>query len=176
MKPAWDKLMKEYKGKEGALVADVDCTADGKSLCDREGVKGFPTIKWGDPKNLEDYQGGRDFKDLKKFADENLKPICGPENMDVCDEEQKKELEELLAMSEEDLQAKVDEGEKKIKDAEETFQTKLEELQNTYQEIMKTKDDTIAEVKSSGLGMYKSVAAFKKKSAGDADDKEKEEL
>jgi len=175
MKPAWDKLMKEYEGKDGALVADVDCTADGKSLCDREGVKGFPTIKWGDPKNLEDYQGGREFKDIKKFADENLKPICTPANMDVCDDDQKAEINKIMEMSEEDLQAKIDEAEQKIKDAEETFQTKLEELQNTYQEIMKTKDDTIDKVKSSGLGMYKSVAAFKKKAAAE-DGESKDEL
>jgi len=32
MKPAWDKLMKEYKGHASALVADVDCTAAGKPL------------------------------------------------------------------------------------------------------------------------------------------------
>jgi len=168
--------MKEYKGKEGALVADVDCTADGKSLCDKVGVKGFPTLKWGDPSNLEDYQGGRSFDDIKKFADENLKPLCTPANMDVCEDEEKAELEKYLAMSEEELQKMVDEGEKKIKDAEETFDKKLEELQATYQEIMKTKDDTIAEVKSSGLGMYKSVAAFKKKSADSKEEEEKDEL
>jgi len=47
MKPAWDKLMGEYKDHASALVADVDCTAEGKPLCDSNGVQGFPTIKWG---------------------------------------------------------------------------------------------------------------------------------
>jgi len=171
MKPAWDRLMKEYEGKDTALVADVDCTADGKSLCDKVGVKGFPTIKWGDPTNLEDYQGGRSFDDIKKFADENLKPLCTPDNMDICEAEQKAELEKLLALPLDDVQAKVDEMEKAIEDAQTTFDTTLEQLQSTYQEIMKTKDETIENVKKSGLGMYKAVLAFKKKG-----ESEKEEL
>merc|ERR550537_1728676 len=79
MKPAWDKLMKKYK----------DCTADGKDLCETHGVEGFPTIKWGDPSALEDYDGGRDFEELKTFVDANLKPMCSPKNIDLCDAEKK---------------------------------------------------------------------------------------
>ena len=51
----------------------------GKPLCDSNGVRGFPTIKYGSPSALEDYEGGRDFDSLKKFADENLGPSCGPD-------------------------------------------------------------------------------------------------
>ena len=40
-----------------ALVADVDCTTEGKPLCEENGVQGFPTIKWGSPDALEDYEG-----------------------------------------------------------------------------------------------------------------------
>merc|ERR1719479_657963 len=72
MKPAWDRLMKDFKDSKTALVADVDCTTEGKPLCDSNGVKGFPTIKYGDPNNLEKYEGGRDYDSLKEFADENL--------------------------------------------------------------------------------------------------------
>jgi len=52
MKPAFDKLMKEYEGHATAGVFDVDCTAAGKPLCDSNGVRGFPTIKYGDPNSL----------------------------------------------------------------------------------------------------------------------------
>jgi len=170
--------MKAYDGKKDALIADVDCTAAGKPLCDQVGVKGYPTLKWGSPDDLQDYQGGRGFDELKKFADENLKPICAPGNLDLCEEEDKKKIEEIMAMSDEDLQAKIEEGDKAIADAEETFQTKLTELQNTYQEIMKTKDDTIDEVKKSGLGMLKSVLSFKKNSESEEEKEEeaKDEL
>merc|ERR1712066_384644 len=112
MKPAWDKLMKNWnKGDrmKTSLVADVDCTAEGKPLCETHGVEGFPTIKWGDPSALEDYEGGREAKDLKKFAKENLKPLCSPKNIDLCDEEKKKQIHDLQAMSTEDLRAKIEE-------------------------------------------------------------------
>lgn len=61
MKPDWDKLMEEFAGRDTQLVGDVDCTAEGKPICDSNDVKGFPTIKYGDPADLQDYQGGRDF-------------------------------------------------------------------------------------------------------------------
>jgi len=170
MKPAWDKLMAEFKDSKTALVADVDCTAAGKPLCDANGVQGFPTIKYGDPSALEKYEGGRDFDSLKKFADENLKPMCSPANMELCDDEQKAELETLLAMDEADLESKIAEGEKKIEDAESTFKEELQKLQDSYQELMKTKEDTIAEVKSSGLGRMKSVLAHRKKGGDDKDE------
>ena len=92
MKPDWDKLMEEFKDSKTQGVYDVDCTADGKPLCDANGVKGFPTLKWGDPSVLQDYQGGRDFDSLKKHAEENLKPMCSPSNIDRCDYGKKKEI------------------------------------------------------------------------------------
>ena len=59
MKPAWDKLMAEYTDSSTILVGDVDCTADGKSKCEDVGVQGYPTIKYGSPDDLQDYEGGR---------------------------------------------------------------------------------------------------------------------
>jgi len=170
MKPAWDKLMKDFKDSSSALVADVDCTAEGKPLCDANGVQGFPTIKYGDPSALEKYEGARDYDSLKKFADENLKPMCSPANMDLCDDDQKVELNKLLEMDLSDLEAAITDGEKKIEEAEETFKTELQKLQDSYQELMKTKEDTIAEVKSSGLGRMKSVLAHRNKGGDDKDE------
>jgi len=169
MKPAWDKLMKDFKDSKSALVADVDCTAEGKPLCDANGVQGFPTIKYGDPNALEKYEGGRDYDTLKKFADENLKPLCSPANQDLCEEDQLAELKKYLDMDMADLDKAIKDGDQKIADAESTFKSELEKLQNAYQGLMKTKDDTIAEVKASGLGTMKSVLAYKK---SNKDDKE----
>ena len=47
----------------------------------------------------------------------------------------------------------------KIKNAGDTFDEKLKELQATYEELQKTRDDTIAEVKASGLCLMKAVQA-----------------
>merc|ERR1711966_147339 len=99
----------EFKDSATALVADVDCTAGGQSLCNEVGVRGYPTIKYGDPNNLEDYKGGRDFDSLKKFAEENLGPTCGPANLDLCDDEKKAEIERFSAMSATEIEAAVKE-------------------------------------------------------------------
>jgi len=161
MKPAWDKLMKEYEGHATAGVFDVDCTAEGKPLCDSNGVRGFPTIKYGDPNNLEDYEGGRDFDDLQKFASENLKPSCGPANLDLCDDDKKSQIEGFLAMSDDDLNAEIAKKDEEIEAAESTFKSEVEKLQAKYESLMADKDKTIEDVKASGLGLMKACKAFK---------------
>ena len=167
MKPAWETLMGDFKDHASALVADVDCTAEGKPLCDSNGVQGFPTIKWGAYGSMEDYQGGRTYDDLKKFADENLKPACGPANLDLCDDEKKAEIEKIMALSDDDIATQIEEGEQKMKDADTTFEEAVKELQATYEGLQKTKEAALAEVKASGLGLMKSVKAAKSKAAKD---------
>lgn len=168
MKPDWDKLMSEFEGSATQLVADVDCTSDGgKPLCDANGVKGFPTLKWGDPTDLQDYQGGRSLDDLRKFAEENLKPQCSVANIDLCDAEKKAQIEKYLAMSEEDLKAAVAAEETKLEEAETNFKKEVEKLQATYTSLSEAKDKTIADVKASGLGLMKSVLNAPKKTGSD---------
>jgi protein disulfide-isomerase-like protein len=171
MAPDWEKLMTEYADHATVTVAEVDCTTAGKPLCDSNGVKGFPTIKHGDPANLDDYQGGRTYADFSKFA-KGLKPLCSPSNMDLCDDEQKKKIEEVQALSMDDLEAKISEGDKKAADAESLFTTEVEKLQKAYQKLQSDKEEALEEIKSSGLGLYKSVLAAKKKAEAGA----KEEL
>jgi hypothetical protein len=72
MKPDWDKLMKKFEKDDALLVADVDCTADGQSLCSKHRVRGYPTVMYGSPTAMQKYMGGRDFESLAKFADEVL--------------------------------------------------------------------------------------------------------
>lgn len=122
----------DFEGNPGSLVADVDCTAAGKPLCDSNGVEGFPTIKYGDPNALEKYEGGRDYDALSSFAKENLGPSCGPANLELCDAEQKAEIAKIQAMSDADLDASIAEKEKTIEDAEAKFKAGLDELQSTH--------------------------------------------
>ena len=68
MKPDWDKLTVKFEDNPTVLIADVDCTAEGKPLCDANGVEGFPTLKHGSPDNLQEYEGGRDYDELLTFA------------------------------------------------------------------------------------------------------------
>merc|ERR1712226_329083 len=167
MKPAWDKLMKEYKGHASALVAEVDCTAAGKSLCDANGVKGFPTIKFGDPSALEDYSGGRNFEDLSKFAQLNLKPMCSPTKIELCDEDKKIEIERLMSMDGKDLKGLIETEEKKLEKAEDIFKEEVQKLQEKFQQLMAEKDSAINAVKKSGLGLMKSVRSANVKASKD---------
>jgi len=121
------------------------------------------TIKWGDPSSLEDYEGGRDYEALKTFAKENLKPICSPANLDLCDAAKKKEIEDLQALDLAALEAKVEEKKKLIKDTETLFEAEVKQLQDTYQKLQDNKDATIKEVKASGLSLMSAVLATRKK-------------
>lgn len=170
MAPDWEKLSEDFKGSETALVAEVDCTADGKPLCDANGVKGFPTLKYGDPAALEDYQSGRSYEDLSSFAKENLKPMCSVKNIDLCEDDKKALIEKYLATDDAELTKLIETEEKKVEKAEEDFQEALSRLQAEYQKLSEEKDATIAEVKASGLGLMKSVLTAKKS------DKAKDEL
>ena len=164
MKPAWDSLMEEYSSSETVLVADVDCIGAGKELCETVGVKGFPTIKWGDPSALEDYKGGRDLETLKTFASE-LKPVCNVDTYENCDESQTTAITELKKESVDDLEQKVKHHDEKKADIESTFQEGVQGLQKKYETMSKTKDDELNDLaKSSNIGLVKSVLAFKKSS------------
>jgi ElaB/YqjD/DUF883 family membrane-anchored ribosome-binding protein len=159
MKPDWDKLMDAFAGSATQLVADVDCTAEGKELCDANGVRGYPTLKWGDPSALEDYKGGRDFESLEKFAKENLKPMCSPKNIDLCEPEKKAEIEKFQAMSAAELDALISSKEQELVDAEKNFKDEVQKLQDTYQKLMSDKEAKLQEIKDSGLGLMKAVKA-----------------
>jgi predicted phage tail protein len=159
MKPDWDSLMEEYKGHESKLIADVDCTAAGKPLCDSNGVKGFPTIKYGDPADLQDYKGGRDLKSLKAHAEEKLVPMCSPAKLELCDDEKKAQIVKFQAMSAADLDKLIETESAKIKEAEKTFEEAVKGLQSTYEGLQKAKEAAIEEVTASGLGIMKAVKA-----------------
>jgi len=170
MAPDWEKLSDEWAGHKVGFIGDVDCTTEGKPLCDAQGVKGFPTLKYGDPAALEDYSGGRSYDDLSKFAKENLKPVCNPSNLDLCDADKKKTITELLAKTEEELTAAIAAEEKKIEEAETAFKGEVQKLQDLYQKLSADKDAAIDAVKAAGLGLMKSVVSFKSKSAEKKDE------
>jgi len=151
--------MAAFKDSKTALVADVDCTAGGKTLCNENAIRGYPTIKYGDPNNLEDYKGGRDYSSLKEFADKNLGPSCGPNNLDLCDEETKATIKKFQAMPAADLEKEIKDKEAALETLEKDFKTFVEGLNKQYQEETKKKDDAVAEIKSGGLGLMKAVKA-----------------
>lgn len=76
--PIYEELATGFESsKDKVTIAKVDADAE-KSLGQRFGVQGFPTLKWFDGKSEtpEDYKGGRDIESLTKFVQEKtgLKP------------------------------------------------------------------------------------------------------
>jgi len=134
MKPDWDALGTEFEDSKTVIIGDVDCTADGKPLCDKFGVKGYPTIKFFNPPDEEgeDYKGGRDLESLKKFAATELGPGCSVDAMENCSEEQKTELATYIAMDAAERDAKLEAMKKAIKDADDEHNELLKELQSKY--------------------------------------------
>jgi hypothetical protein len=113
-------LHEDYKSSRTVIVADVDCTAGGESLCGKHGVRGYPTIKVfkkdGSPQG-EDYNGPREYQGLKRFVDTNLAgPECSLEDKAGCAPEERKILEESEAMSVADRRERIKKMEADIKD------------------------------------------------------------
>lgn len=167
MKPDWDKLAAEFKGHESTLIADVDCTAGGKDLCNEVGVRCYPTIKYGDPSDLQDYKGGRDLKSLQTFA-KGLGPQCGPAKLELCDAESKKQIEEFKAMGAAKREAEIKEKEQEMEKLEADFKTFVDGLQQQYKEASEKKEKDQEAIKAAGLGRLKAVHAHEKK-AGNAE-------
>jgi len=72
--PIWDELGEAMKGQSEVVIAKVDADAH-RSLGERYGVSGFPTLKLfkkgGSTTAPEDFNGGREIDDLVKFVNEN---------------------------------------------------------------------------------------------------------
>jgi len=155
--------MDDFKDSTSALIADVDCTAEGKELCSEHGVRGYPSIKYGDPNDLQEYNGGRTYEDLKQFADENLGPSCSPSNLDLCSDEKKAQIEQFMKMPTSELEASIKEKTDTLEKVETDFKAFLDGLNKDYEAASKKKDDDIAAIKAKGLGILKAVQAHKKK-------------
>jgi protein disulfide-isomerase-like protein len=155
--PAWSKLMDEYVDSATVVVAESDCTAKGKKLCETHGIKGFPSIRFGDPSNLEEYKNGRDFGSLSDFA-AGLLPPCNVNSLENCDEQQIEDISELGLLTEEELQVRVSEYDQSVTEINAVFKDAVSELQKAYQKLTQTKDDSLSKLtKSLKINMVKSI-------------------
>ena len=154
-------------------MAEVDCTTkQGNKLCEFHDIHAFPTIKYGDPHDLQDYTGAHTYESMSKFAKENLVPLCSPTNLDLCKEEMKGKIEKYMAMSPEELDDLVIAEEKKLSDARNEFDAGVAELQNRYSELEEERKEKIAQVRNGDLGLIKSVSTHAKKKTSKPDGKD----
>uniref|UniRef100_A0A7S0LTD1 Thioredoxin domain-containing protein n=1 Tax=Coccolithus braarudii TaxID=221442 RepID=A0A7S0LTD1_9EUKA len=157
MKPDWDSLASDYAESKTVLIADVDCTTAGKPLCEKYGVRGYPTIKFFNPPDEEgeDYKGGRSLADLKKFCETELGPGCSVDTIENCSEEQKTALEAYIAMPNEERASMLETLKEELKAAESKHEALLKELQSTYKESM----DTLEKLKEESAPKIKLLKA-----------------
>ncbi|KAF3056415.1 Protein disulfide-isomerase tigA [Daldinia childiae] len=66
--PVYEELAQVFATSKDVQIAKVDADAE-RSLGQKYGVQGFPTLKWFDGKSNKptDYEGGRDLESLTKF-------------------------------------------------------------------------------------------------------------
>lgn len=163
LKPAWDRLTSDFEGTTTALVAEVDCTGKGKDLCDKYDVTGFPRLLWGKADELQKYFGGREYEEMKRFADDHLGKPCGPNNLELCSESHKKAMENYGKMSPEKRESKARNAEKAIEKANKAYDdAHWNFLAKLDTEEMK-KDKQIKTIKDQGLDEAKQVQEWNRK-------------
>merc|ERR1711964_908381 len=121
MKPDWDKLAKDFKSSQAVTIADVDCTdeANGAPVCQRFGVKGYPTLKYflpGKSKSGMDYQGAREYAGMKQFAEQTFKKPCNVETGDGCAPNELEFIKKNEAKSAEEIKEERTTREEELKD------------------------------------------------------------
>lgn len=165
MKPAWEALMDEYKDNKNIYIFDVDCTSEAsKPLCSEVGVEGFPSLKYGDPSDLQDYSGGRSLKELKDFAS-TLKPLCSAAFLELCDEEKKALIREYIALGAEKREEMIKEKSAKAEAIKQEFGTFVDDLNKKYQDAAAEKTAGVESVKSDEYKLLKAVDIFEKRAA-----------
>mmetsp|Transcript_94820 Transcript_94820/g.265513 ORF Transcript_94820/g.265513 Transcript_94820/m.265513 type:complete len:257 (-) Transcript_94820:78-848(-) len=135
MADAWRQLTEAFQGDPHVLIAETDCTSYGKSLCDDHGFIAFPTLMYGDPYDLKEYNSVREFGSLKSFVTATLGPECTPANMHLCDEDFKEAIRRLKAWPKSSLKQVI---------------ASMEEAQNKAQKEHKEMMDGLTKLHSEG--------------------------
>ena len=170
MKPDWDSLGSTFADSKTVVIADVDCTAAGKPLCDKYGVRGYPTIKYFNPpdEDGEDYKGGRDLAALKKFVETELGPGCSADTKENCSAEQLKDLEKYMSMDATERETQLTSLKDALKKAEDDHNDLLKNLQEQF----KTSQDALEKLKEDSAPTIKMLKAATPKPAAAAGGKD----
>lgn len=165
MAPEFAEFAEKWKDHPVGFVGKVDCTTHtGKILCDEHGIRGYPSLLWGDPAHLKPFEGEHTRSDYEKFAEERLvEPMCNAANVDLCDPETKEKIEAFVAMDESELDALITEEEDKMIAIEKRYSDSVAQLQARYTKLLGEKDDKVKKVRQTGLATLRSVRAFKEK-------------
>jgi hypothetical protein len=165
MQPEFAEFAEKWKDHPVGFVGKVDCTTKtGKILCDEHGIRGYPSLMWGDPAHLKSFNGEHTPAEYEKFAEAHLtEPMCNAANVDLCDAETKAKIEAFLAMDDAELGALIQVEEDKLVAIEKQYSDSVAQLQARYTKLLGEKDDKVKQVRQRGLATLRSVRAFKEK-------------
>ncbi len=168
----YEQLASAHASSESKLIAEVDCTDEASdALCKENGVQGFPTLKYGNPSALSDYEGGRDFDSLNDFVTNELKLACSPYNIDLCSSEEKELIETIMKMDDGKIQEEIEKVDAIVQEAEDELQKGVEKLQEKFEGMMEEHEKKLEALKEeSDYQLKKSVLMMKKKEAGENDE------
>ena len=110
---------------------------------------------------MEFYNGPRSYDDLALFAKDNLTPLCTPENLDACDEEEKALIEEFQNLPDEEIQHRIQREKEKIKLTKKTFNAAVDRLQKEYKALLEAKDKRVENITNNDLRILKAIQKAK---------------
>lgn len=168
----FETLASEHASSDTKLIAEVDCTdEDAGILCTLNNVEGFPTIKYGDPNALTDYNGGRDFDSMNEFVVDEVKLGCGPMKLELCTNKEKALIESIQKMSDADLDQEIAKVEEIINEADQTLEDGIAGLQERFDQMMEVHEAKVKKVQEeTSYKLMQSILSMKKKEAGILED------
>lgn len=147
LKPTWDSLKEEYEGSAHVLLAEVDCTsADGAPLCDQHNIDGYPQLKFGDPSDLQEYEGTYKYDSLKSLVMSELEPDCSPDLIHLCNREQREAMEDYMAMDVNELDELIEEAEAERDEEYQRINDQYDELTDEMDLLREARDGVVSAV------------------------------
>lgn len=129
--------------QKNLLIGSIDCDAN-INLCRRFHIIGLPTILHGDASlggiYLEEYRGDKTFAELSTFAEQELKPLCNPGRLNVCDSNTRKDMEMYMTMSYDELNTKINGMENAQTEKIQTFTSEFDEMKRDYDKKVAEKE------------------------------------
>ena len=162
----WSDFADEFEDDDDILIGKMDCTnAANKPICQDYGVKGYPTLMYGDVVDLQKYLGQRDLLDWRDVVHDNLrKPLCGVGRPDLCSESKRKDIDDLFGKGLSGIDSEIQQVEEKLKAVDQKQDDFVEALQKQYHEGLAKKETDKQKLKEeSNLKLLNTILALKTK-------------
>lgn len=158
--PVWDVLANEFANNPIALIGAVNClNPKSRNLCLREGINKMPSVKYGDPDNLEFYTGKGMLEDLVIFGKKNLRPFCAPDDYRIrfCSKKEYEKLQNFLNNTIDELEDMIEEQENLLKEANTNFTEQTEILNDYYNVFLDALKKVEREADENGYSIMKKI-------------------